>query len=506
MAVDYDIAVCNLLKEKFEEAQLHRPMRVGHYDAGTKLSYEITGVLQPDTARVDLEIEKFVGGGFAGQVYRVKILDIRDKNDHSIEAAGGVEIDGKYAMKILIPPSAFSLFFRNLMYRIGFQAPFQLQVNPTASRAGALWQKLIRRGAKVRFGNEGMVNDIHATFVDDTLGSCGELSDWVDGRTWRLEVDDRLDLLKLYLKGKPVDAGELGSPEYRTKKKFMHDFVQLLRDMGAHEFARQYEWTTCKSQPNCLKLSSTGDDPEKGLTAVDFRAGLALLPMLPMSPGDVMLILRGIARGSLVQFDRGKLDELEKFMVANSKDFEDLMPLLDELKKCEEFYRNSIPDITHNHFRLLYSKKLWSTLLSATRTGWRVKNIIDDRAKEKFNRNIFTTFMFYWLAIIPILGGFFRKLWGRADWRKHYGSLLSSWDYFKRAFRGKRIEKAISWHRGGRVDAETAEKMAVSNKPFFRHLPFSFLPIGLHKFFSDWGYLKERLYYIAVRPIKLYFS
>ena len=43
---------------------------------------------------------------------------------------------GVYAMKILIPPSSFSLFFRNLLYTIGFQAPFQQQVNPAAARAG----------------------------------------------------------------------------------------------------------------------------------------------------------------------------------------------------------------------------------------------------------------------------------------------------------------------------------------------------------------------------------
>ena len=147
---DVDIDVRNLLKEKFLDQKLHRPMRVGRYDAGTKLTYDVTGVARPNKARVHLEIEKFVGGGFAGQVYRVKVLAIEPENG----PIDGIEINGVYAIKIMIPPSGLSLLFRNLVYRIGFQGPFQLQVNPAASRAGALWQKFIRRGAKIWFGDD----------------------------------------------------------------------------------------------------------------------------------------------------------------------------------------------------------------------------------------------------------------------------------------------------------------------------------------------------------------
>ena len=82
-----------------------------------------------------------------------------------------------------------------MLFGIGFQGPFQLQTNQAAARAGALWQKFFRRGAKIRFGDEKTVVDIHATFTDPDLGSCGEISEWIEGRTWRLEVDDNLDAL-----------------------------------------------------------------------------------------------------------------------------------------------------------------------------------------------------------------------------------------------------------------------------------------------------------------------
>ena len=286
-------------------------------------------------------------------------------------------------MKILIPPSSFSRLFRNALYLVGFQGPFQLQVNPEAARAGALWQKFIRRAAKIRFGDDSTVVDIHGTFVDHTLGSCGEFSEWVEGRTWRLEVDDHLDVLKKWRRGKQVDMTRLGSPEYRAKYQFMHEFVNLLHDMGGYEFARQYEWSTCKSQPNCLKRKNTDHDPHGGLVAVDFRAGLALLAFLPMSPGDFKLIFKGLKRGSLVQFDRGSIQKLEQFVNGHKDDFADMLEMLQELKACERIYRDSVPDITHNLFRLFYSGRLWSTMLDSAVNGWKIQNLIDDLQSRK---------------------------------------------------------------------------------------------------------------------------
>ncbi|MHC4619803.1 MAG: hypothetical protein ACYTEQ_18810, partial [Planctomycetota bacterium] len=358
MPGEYSVEVCTKLEQRFRLANLHRPMRIQRYDAGRELTCEVIGVADGNKTRVRLVVEDFVGGGFAGQVYRVRLGAIETENG----PVPGLEAGQVYAMKVFVPPSAFSRLFRNALYGIAFQAAFQLQVNPTAARAGAIWQKFIRRAARIRFGDERAVVDVHATFVDETLGSCGELSEWIDGRTWRLEVDDRLDLLKRWRRGKTVDQTRLGSPEYRAKRQFMTDFVALLHDMGAEELARQYEWWTCKSQPNCLKRRDSENNPSKGLVAVDFKAGLALLPFLPMSPGDFKLIAQGIIRRSLVQFDRGSMSKLERFVGTHKDHFGDMQGLLEELKAAEHLYRNSVPDITHNHIRLLYSGELWSTI------------------------------------------------------------------------------------------------------------------------------------------------
>lgn len=502
MSKEYSVEVCRELEDRFRAARLYRPMRISRYDEGTKLAYNVRGVGRAEMAKVHLLVEKFVGGGFAGQVYRVKVTGIEGAID-------GLQIDRSYAMKILIPPSGFSRLFRNVLYWIGFQGPFQLQVNPSAARAGALWQKLIRRGAKIRFGDENAVVDIYATFVDEKLGSCGELSEWVEGRTWRLEVDDRMDLLKKWMRGgkvdEPVIAG-LGSPEYRAKRKFMREFVQLLNDMGAYEFARQYEWSTCKSQPNALKRQGTDNNPSGGLVAVDFRAGLALLPFLPMSPGDFKLIFKGLMRGSLVQFDRGDIAKLEAFVQKHGEEFAGMRDLPAELKTADRLYRDSVPDISHNHIRLLYSGKLWSTMLDSAVTGWKVRNLVDERHEWKFSRSRILTLLFFAIGLIPFLGKFIRRIWGRADQRKHYAAMLRSRDYFRRAVQGRIAENVIVWHRAGRVDAEKAHMVTARVWRFFCHLPLSILPAGLHRILTDKKYTKARLVYYFVRPVRLYFN
>ncbi|MBU0699476.1 MAG: hypothetical protein KKE59_08665 [Proteobacteria bacterium] len=502
MTSGYSVEVCKKLEEGFRDARLHRPIRVARYDAGDKLVYDVQEVAGTRQGRIRAVVEKSVGGGFAGQVYRVKLIDI-DAPDGPI---GGLEVGGIYAVKILIPPSGFSRLFRNTLYWAGFQGPFQLQVNPAAARSGALWQKFIRRGARIRFGHEQAVVDIHATFVDHTLGSCGEISEWVEGRTWRLEIDDRLDVLKLWRKGKAVDPGQLGSSEYRAKFEFMHKFVDLLHAMGGYEFARQYEWYTCKSQPNCLKRTDTEDDPSAGLVAVDFRAGLVLLPFLPMSPADFKLIFKGLARGSLVQFDRGSLSKLKRFIDAHDDAFADMRKMLDELKASERVYRDSLPDITHNHVRLLYSRRLWSTILDSAVSGWKVRNIIDEVWVQKFERSKGLTILFLLMGLIPFLGTFVQRIWGRAEWRRHYTMIFTSRDYLRRAFRGKIAEKVIVWHRAGRVDASGALQLARSYRQFLCHLAVSPLPVGLHRLLTDWQYAKERLNYLLVRPVRLYFN
>jgi hypothetical protein len=515
--------VCEL-KGRFEAASLFRPLRVRRHEPGEVLEYDIRGVWPSRPARVKLAVERHVGGGFAGQVYRVRVLEI-ESPEGPVE---GLEPGRICALKILVPVSGFGRFIRNLLYGIGFQGPFAPQVNPDAARAGALWQKFIRRGARERLGSERAVVDIIATLVDPILGSCGELSEWVDGRLWRYEVDDNLFARLGWKPGYPADG--VGSPEYRSKRTFMKDLVGLMHDMGAPELARQYEWWTMKSQPNALKRLEADADPERGLVAVDFRAGMTLLPFLPQCPADLKLIARGVARGSLVQFDRGDLRALESYVAARGPVFADMPGALEELKRADQAYRDSLPDITHHHIRLITKPRLWTAIHSAWVRGWEIRRMAGPEAAGRLRKNRFIALLFLlmgllpvltpalfllefpgrsiglWLLwLVPLLGPFVRKLWGRRDYRRHIGALLTKAGYLGRAFRGHVAEALIGWHRSGRVSENRA--MAIARKPglFFFNRPLAVLPAGVHRFLTDKAYFKERLYLMFVKPFQLYF-
>jgi hypothetical protein len=522
---EYSGGVVRELERRYRGASLFRPLRVRRHEPMEVLEHDILGVWPARRARVQLSVERHVGGGFAGQVYRVRVLGLAAP-EGPIE---GLVRGGTYALKVLVPVSGFGRFVRNFLYGIGFQAPFAPQVNPDAARAGALWQKFLRRGARERLGSERAVVDVLATLVDPVLGSCGELSEWVDGRLWRYEIDDDLFARLGWKPGRPGEG--LGSPEYRSKRTFMKDLVGLMRDMGADELARQYEWWTMKSQPNALKRLEADADPERGLVAVDFRAGMTLLPLLPQCPADFRLIVQGIGRGSLVQFDRGDLRKLDAYAAARPDLFGDMTEALEELKKADRAYRDSLPDVTHHHIRLLTKPRLWTAIHAAWVRGWEIRRMADAEAAGPLRENRFAALLFVllgllplltpvlfllrfpgrswglWLLwLLPLLGPLVRKLWGRHDIRRHAAALFTKAGYFGRAFRGHVSEALIAWHRAGRVGDRRA--LAIAEKPWIYVLqrPLAFLPPGAHRFLTDKAYFKERLHIMFVKPFQLYFK
>ncbi len=63
------------LEAKFREANLLRKMRVTRYDSDTILEYHVQSLDDKAEGNIKFKIDKFVGGGFAGQVYRVVVLE-----------------------------------------------------------------------------------------------------------------------------------------------------------------------------------------------------------------------------------------------------------------------------------------------------------------------------------------------------------------------------------------------------------------------------------------------
>ena len=476
------------LHERWAECGLVGRLRPTRYDPGDVLRYEVTGAAPATTGSVEAEVERFVGGGFAGQVYRIRLLEA-PTGDRGIT---GLEAGGVYALKILKPPSGFANLFRDLLYGIGFQSAFSPRVEPAAVRVGVCWQKLIRRAMELETGDAGGVCDTYATLYDADLASFGEINEWVDGRIWKFEVDDRL-FERWSFSGEPPP--DQAAPEYVHKKLFMRRLVALLHEMGAPELARQYEWWSLKSQPNALKRVASEDGPEKGLTAIDFRAGLTLLPFLPMSPVDVRLILGGLLRGSLVQFDRADLPRLRRFLAERREDFEDLAPVVAELEEREGEYRRSMPDLTHQGLRLLVDGDLRRSVKRGRVTAWQSLGRIDRAHADRLLSGRWLFRLLLLVSWVPLLGRLVIRLWGDDEARRHASRCVRDPGYLLRAMRGARIGILIDWARQGRVGPEAAHRLV--DRPlryWLRRLTVSWLPPNWQRFLSEpsWAWARIR--------------
>ena len=496
MNVDYSPDICRKLEQEIAAAGPLRVYRPKRYDPGKVLDVKITGVCPSNRARAYMVVERFVGGGFAGQVYSVRLGRL-DVENGPIE---GLEIGRRYAVKIIIPPSRFARVFRNALYAVAYQGHFSAQVNQAAARVGVLWQKLVRRGAKIRFGSEKTVVDTYATFYDTALGAYGEINEWVDGRIWRFETDD-----ELLRRRKSTDLATSKSPEYLEKRTFMARLVELFHDMGAPELARQYEWWTMKSQPNVLRRSDSSGEPQDDLVAIDFRAGLALVPFLPMSPADFKLIFRGLRHGNLVQFDRGDLLKLERFVEEHRAEFEDLLPALDELRQVEPQYRHSLLDITHHRMRLLRDRSLRRGIADGFVQGWVCRGVLDDEHADRVLRSRFAFTLSSVAGALVFPGRFLRKLWGNARFASHVRRLATSWEYLRRSARARQAEILIDWYRPGRVNERRGVSLLDRPVAFWSQwLALGWLPAKWHRFLTEWAFARDSVKHAITYAIKFY--
>ncbi len=489
--MDYDTSLCAELLERIQGESLRISVPRMRYDPGELVDWEARGILGPAASMpVRFEVEKFLGSGFAGQVYRCRLVEFPGKSRE--EPPEGLVVGRLYAVKILVPASRFALAFRNFLHWLGYQAPFLAQVHPEACRRGLLWQKLLRAAAGFRFGRSDAVKDVFAWFFDARIGAYGEITEWVEGRSWRLEADDRLFLRRRWRELAPEQTQ---SPEYVAKRRFMAEMTRLLRDMGGREFARQYEWWTMKSQPNVLKRTGVGDGPADGLCAIDFRAGLVLLPFLPMSPADFALILEGLLfHGRVVQFDRCDLRKFRGFIQAHLSEHPELGPLAREFQASDQVYRRAQPDIFHQGLRLLWDRSLRNDVRNGLIQGYRVELGISTEFAGKLQQSALRFLLFYLLGVLPVFGRVLRKFWGAPDWRAHVLRMGTDFPYFLRAGRVRVYRGVLRWVRTGRAGPDHARTLADHPLLYWlERFTAGLAPApGLHRALADPGFLKSR--------------
>jgi hypothetical protein len=487
--------LCSELEKRAAGAGLLVPFRRERYEPGDVLDLTFRAV-RPDWAgHGRFRVEMFAGSGFAGQVYRCRV--------ESVDIPQGFESDLREGMvcavKILKPASSFARFFRDVLYRAGFQAAFSAAVNESACRAGLLWQKAIRLAAGIELGRQDAVADVYASFFDDNMCAWGEIREWVEGRLWRLEADDSPGLRR---KWRTIDPRLTGSPEYVAKRRFMDRLVRLIRDMGAWELSRQYVWWTMKSQPNVLKREGFDADPEAGLCAVDFRAGLVLLPFLPMSPADIGLVLHGLRRGAVVQFDRGDVPALRRWMDANAAGNGEMEALVRAIEVEEDRYRRSIPDVWNRGWSLVRDPGRWRAIRGASAEAHRVCGDVDGEHAARLARCPGRWIAFWAVTAVPFAGRWARRFWGNAQWRAHVVRCVGSFRYFLACSRVNLLRVVVRWVRAGRVGEGHARLLA--EKPalyWLERCTLGLLPAGLHRAMAEpsWWWSGVTEWFVFVR-------
>jgi len=453
--IQYSRKLCAELLARVRACNLLQPHRRHCYEPGDALRLELTTAWPEVRGNGVFRVEKFAGGGFAGQVYRCRLESVSFEDGAATD--GGLKVGGVYAVKVLVPPGRFATGFRNLVYWIAFQAPFSAQVLQSACRSGLLWPKVLRLAAAETFGTPEAVADTYASFHDGNFMAYGEVREWVEGRVWRLESDLAPAKRRHW---RTVDPQETESPEYVAKHQFMTRLVTMLHAMGACELARQYEWSTMKSQPNVLKRYDSANDPAAGLCAVDFRAGLALVPFLPMSPGDFKLIWQGLWRGSVAQFDRCDFAKLRAYAAAHPAAFEGHAALLAALEGYDGAYRRRMPDLTHQGWRLLTDRALRADVREGLIDGYTANGLVDAAMAAKLRAGGIRFAAFYLLGAIPLAGRFGRRLWGNGMFRAHVKAMCTDMAYLRLAGRAGAAATAAEWHRAGRVGERHARRLA----------------------------------------------
>jgi hypothetical protein len=478
------------LLERIHAQQVLLPYRPDRYEDGDTLEVPIATVWPEADGHARFRLDRFVGGGYAGQVYRATLqaLDLPEGTRTEL-AVGRV-----YAVKILVPPTPGARRFRDLLYWLAFQGPFGPRTFADACRAGLLWQKAVALGMEARYGQRGAVAEPYASFYDAGMRAHGDVGEWIDGRTWRLEADAEPRLRRGW---RTVDPRATRSPEYVAKRRFMADLTALLHELGAPELARQYAWWSMKSQPNVLKRRGHDADPAAGLCAVDFRAGLALLPYLPMSPVDVRLILSGIRRGSWTQFDRGDPARLRAFSERYPDVFGRVGGMLDALERRDAAYRRALPDLAHQAWGLLTDSTLRGAVRDGLVTGYVTAGLADARGAAALRASRTRFAAFYLLGAVPLLGGCVRRLVGNRDVRWHVRRCLSEPAYFRRAGRAVVAARLVRWVRAGRVG--TARAAFLADRPawfWLSQCTAGLLPFaGLHRAVAEpawvWGRMRS---------------
>lgn len=474
--------------------RLRTVRRPGGYDPGDHLDLTVKDA-RGETHPVAFEIAAYCGGGFAGQVYRARVVS---------SAAPTLREGDEVALKVFRTRSGLRRRFRDFLYWLGFQSPFPHQYNEDAVREGLPLTRLLQAACARVFGTAKPINECYGTFWDDHVRSFGEVNEWVDGVVTDPERDD--GILLRWLHNRRVRRTGEGTfrhcpLEIAKKHACMDRLVKLCRELGLDDLARQAYWWTGMSQANLLTRTETHGTPQPSFVWVDRRPGL---PGFILSLGDLVLFWQAVWRWSVPPFDRVNTAKLRAWFTRRGE--AGCQADLDELEELDARYRRSQLDLFGHHVHLLTDKALRAQIAKARVEYWYLSGRIDAQAKERF-LNSKARFLGSFLAsLVPVVGRLIQRLLSNREWRTHVTRLLRDPAYRRQQWDDRRAENLKAWLADGRTTPVRAEAVYRSFPRYFWDLACSVFPPSWQLFLTDPAVRWNRLKRMVVSPVKYVFG
>lgn len=469
-----------------DQGLLHTPQRKMYF-SGERVTGEVFAPDGSGLGKKAFVIREYAGSGFAGQVYRARLEGEITGRMHS-------EKDQFVALKVLKPRNRWKRVFRDALFGVCFQTSYAARLREPAVRVGLLWQSLLYHGANLTYrAGEALIQPL-GYFWDSGLASFVEVHPWITGRQARYAPDESL-------------AGVQGSTTEMTRQKLFMDFlVRLCAEAGAIGLGRQYAWDTMVSQANVL-VRAAPRPAESEFVGVDWRQGLAVPFFMPLSPGHLKIILRGLRRGEWVYFDAVDLPRLEAFsrrLRAGCSVCEDLSA---HILKQDEKYRSGLADLWRRGPAFFGDRTVRRAVELAAVEDWRRLGRVSPGMCERLMGNDRLRRWFWYLGFLPVLGAGLQHWLGNENYRRHVGQYLFDGGYRRAVWKRQKVLNLVGWFEDGRMSETRLGKLAISNWRYtLEWLFLSWLPARVHILMTDREAQRVLLFSLMVHPVLLMFD